>query len=80
MALGWVGGIRSSVQFIYKIVNTLRDLPLHFCEVSFYKSPFQLILHSISQTFQGLVRMPLRPHLKRISLLFEKSILEFFLW
>ena len=41
MALGWVGGIRSSVQFIYKIVNTLRDLPLHFCEVSFYKSPFK---------------------------------------
>ena len=80
MGLGWVGGIRSSVQFIYKIVNTLRDLPLHLCEVLFYKSPFQLILHSISQTFQGLVRMPLRPHLKRISLVFEKSILEFFLW
>ena len=51
MGLGWVGGIRSSVQFIYKIVNTLRDLPIHLCEVLFYKSPFQLILHSISQTF-----------------------------
>ena len=80
MGLGWLGSIRSSVQFIYKIVDTWRDSPLRFCKVLFYKSPFELILHSISQTFQGLVRRPLRPRLKRISLVFEKSILESLFW
>ena len=50
MGLGWVGSIRSSLRFIYKIVNTVR-----ICEILFHKSPFELILHSNSIT-QNILR------------------------
>ena len=51
MGLGRVGIIRSSLRFIYKIVNTLRASPLRICEILFHKYPFKLILHLITQTF-----------------------------
>ena len=79
MGLGWVGSIRSSLRFICKIINTLQASPLRICEILFHKSPFELILHSIIQTFQDLVPRPLRPRLKPISIVFEKSMLEFLL-
>ena len=51
MGLGWVGRIRSLLQFIYEIINTLRPSLLCICEILFHKSPFKLILHSMTQTF-----------------------------
>ena len=33
MGLGLVGSIRSSLQFIYKILNALRASPLRNCEI-----------------------------------------------
>ena len=51
MSLGWVSSIRSSLQFIYKTVNTLRVSPLLISEILFQKSPLELILHSITETF-----------------------------
>ena len=45
MVLKWVDSIRSALQFIYKIINTLGALPLGICQILFDKSPFELILH-----------------------------------
>ena len=50
MGLGWMGTIRSSQGFVYKIVNTLQASPLRTWEILFHKSPFEQILHSIGQT------------------------------
>ena len=50
LGIGWVDSSRSS-RFIYKIVNTLQASPLSIFEILFHKSPFELILHSITQTF-----------------------------
>ena len=49
MGLGRVGGIRSSLGFIYEIINTLWASPLCICQHLFPKSPFKLIFHSITQ-------------------------------
>ena len=51
MGLGWVESIRYSLQLIYKIVNAFRALPLRNWEILCHKSPFELMLHSITQTF-----------------------------
>ena len=80
MGLGWVDSIRSSLRFIYKIVNTLQASPLRICEILFRKSPFELILHLITQIFQDLVLKPLRARLRRISVVFEKIMMEFLFW
>ena len=75
-----MGRIRSLLRFIYNIVNTLRALPLSICETLFHKSPLELILVSITGTFEGLVPRPLYPRLKGILFVFEKSILKFLSW
>ena len=46
-----MGSIISSLRSIYKIVNTLRVLPLRICEILIHKAPFELILHLNTQTF-----------------------------
>ena len=75
-----MGRIKSLLRFIYNIVNTLRALPLSICETLFHKSPLELILVSITGTFEGLVPRPLDPRLKGILFVFEKSILKFLSW
>ena len=80
MGFSWVSSVKSSLRFIYKTVKTLWAPPIRICEFLFHKSPFELILHSITQTFSGPVPRPLCPRLKRILIVFEKSILEFLFW